>query len=171
MAENFYLSQETYDKLQRVIGERDGESSGTVSGGGGRQIIHIQITSSFTDGFGCYACTPCAYNGTGWDSYTGDITVAIHPQGNQLVNGDRYIAIRYGTRADGATIYVTERGGGGYGSISSSSSSSSSTSGSGVEIVSDVTCNNGLVVNFANLTAYVTINGVNYPVTLNMGGS
>jgi hypothetical protein len=125
--EGFYLSAKTYGELERVISERDGEAGGGISASGTRQVVHILITSACADSQGHYDCTPTAFNGSTWDTYTDSITITkcLHPNGQGLVNGDRYLAVRYGVRADGATLFVTERGGG-YGTACSSSSSSGS---------------------------------------------
>ena len=50
----YYLSNETYAKLERFLASREGGFSGGVSGGGVRQICYVEITSDGPDADGYY---------------------------------------------------------------------------------------------------------------------
>lgn len=107
----YYLSPQTYTQVQRVIAERGGESGGGAgSGGAGRQVIHVTVTSAVPDSFGYFACQPTVFNGTTWDVFTDANAVAFQPNGIPLLNGGRYLAVRYGNRSDGKIIFCTENG-------------------------------------------------------------
>lgn len=108
----YVLSGDSVDRLANLFEQSPGGAigyGGNRSGGGGRQAIHVLVTSSTPDGSGHYNCSPCAFNGSTWDIYSTTDCVVFNPNGSPLLNGQRYLCVRYGTRSsDDKTIYATE---------------------------------------------------------------
>lgn len=111
-ADGYVLSGDSVDRLQQLFDSSPGGSVGFGGGrGGGRQVIHVVLTASVPDSDGYYTCSPCAFNGYTWDVYSTGNTVCFGPNDEPLINGHRYLAVRYGTRdSDGASIYATAGG-------------------------------------------------------------
>lgn len=104
------LSPATYERIDRLIGKRPGDKGGYAVGSGVRQVIHVKVTGD-PDEDRKYPCTPTAYqpNEGSWKDYGEDAECYVYEANEQdLRNGDRYIAIRYGQTDDGKWIFVAD---------------------------------------------------------------
>jgi hypothetical protein len=93
---NYTISENTKAKLEEIIQDGPGQSWGHGGAGGVRQAVHVRITGCKDATTGLFPCKPCTYNpkDATWTDHAD--AWAFEPNtGKLLINGQRYLAVRY----------------------------------------------------------------------------
>lgn len=166
--EGYLVGPDTKQEIENVLLEKPGNNQSKPGRGGPvRQVCSVRVVT-WDDTTKRGTCVVEELNGNtlAWESFgTASQTILKSANDETLTVGKRYPALRYGNYGGtyttmGTAVFCA------YTFPFSASSSASSGSGNGVCILDDVWCQGGGVYgNEVRLTGYVSIGGVQFPVT------